>query len=101
MFVDQRSNLDSLAVDGGVELKGLCPHYVRGIGVDLRHPTSADRSGQSGTWRRSNEQAQSLWTSTVSTRQSFVEHVYGTAFGGWAQNFPFATSRRASFSSSA
>jgi len=70
VFVDQRSNLDSLAVDGGVELKGLCPHYVRGIGVDLRHPTSADRSGQSGTWRRSNEQAQSLWTSTVSTRQS-------------------------------
>src|SRR5947209_388144 len=33
--------------------------------------------------------------------QNLFEHVHGTALGGRAQNFPFATSRRASFSSSA
>lgn len=33
--------------------------------------------------------------------QGVLEHVHGAALGGWAQNFPLATSRRASFSSSA
>jgi hypothetical protein len=33
--------------------------------------------------------------------QNLFEHVHGTALGGRAQNFPVATSRRASFSSSA
>ena len=33
--------------------------------------------------------------------QGVFEHVDGAALGCWAQNFPFATSRSASFSSSA
>lgn len=33
--------------------------------------------------------------------QRGLEHVDGAALGCWAQNFPFATSRKASFSSSA
>ena len=33
--------------------------------------------------------------------QCALEHVHGAPLGSWAQNFPFATSRSASFSSSA
>src|SRR6516225_912138 len=33
--------------------------------------------------------------------QRLLEHVHGAALGGWAQNFPFDTSRSASFSNSA
>ncbi len=33
--------------------------------------------------------------------QRVLEHVHGAALGSWAQNFPLATSRSASFSSSA
>jgi hypothetical protein len=33
--------------------------------------------------------------------QCVLEHVHGAALGSWAQNFPLATSRSASFSNSA
>ena len=68
------------------------PHFGIGIGRGLRlRQSSVGGAGQpNGLARQPLRHA-----------QRGDEHVHGAALGGWAQNFPLATSRRASFSSSA
>ena len=68
------------------------PHFGVWIGRGLRRGQAA--VGGAG-------QPNGLARQPFRHAQHVLEHVHGAALGSWAQNFPFATSRSASFSSSA
>jgi hypothetical protein len=68
------------------------PHVGVRVGRGLR-----DRQAPVGGTGKPNRLARQPFRHA----QRVLEHVHGAALGGWAQNFPFATSRKASFSTSA